>query len=358
MKLPAHSLLRTGQASSWKRLTKEKIVKEHKIRTKWGEKTIKVFCGNLTAIPESFDLLVCSAFKNDYTPTFSSIIGKLYWEFGISVKELSHTPALNLKDLGVWISAPLDTGLFKRIGCVEILDCFWQDVSENELRSLYDTLFFAVKKSRERGFPVTSMAMRVLGTGDQQIEFENSLVPLLTECISALKSIEELRTVILFEQSSKRCQMISEKIAGSASDVGDAMVFISYSHRNQQIANFTANRLEECGIKPWIDHRMIRSPDFGRDIAEGISESRAFLLLVSSFAMKSPDVLRELRLAGWYADHNGLLIYPVLLEKIQYPPEYAFYLTGLDYKDISDPPQEEKVSSLCRNLCDRLRTGQ
>lgn len=333
----------------------EKNVNEHRIHTKWGVKTIKVFCGDVTEIPESFDLLVCSAFKNDYIPTYSSLIGILYRKYGISAAELSRKPFLNLKDLGVWISAPLDTGLFKRIGCVEILDHLNPTVSESELRSLYDTLFFTVKKSRSMGFPVTSMAMHVLGTGDQQIAFEKSLTPLLTECISALKSVEELRTVILFERSKKRCQIISETISGTASDVGDSMVFISYSHRNQKTADYIADGLEECGIKPWIDHRMIRCADYGKDITLGISESKAFLLLVSSYSMKSPDVLRELRNAGWCADHKGLIIYPVLLEKIQYPPEYAYYLTGLDYKDISRPPQEEKILSMCRDL--RFRLG-
>lgn len=340
-----------------RRLPLGKIVKEHIIHTKWGTKTIKVFCGDVTQIPESFDLLVCSAFKNDYIPTYSSMIGILYRKYGISVAELSRMPFLDLKSLGVWISTPLDTGLFKRIGCVEILDCLNPTASESELRSLYDTLFFAVKKSRFFGFPITSMAMRVLGTGDQQIAFNKSLAPLLTECISALKSIEELRTVILFERNNKRCQTISETISGSASDVGDSMVFISYSHHNQDIANFIANGLEECGIKPWIDHRMIRCTDFGKDITLGISESKVFLLLVSSYSMKSPDVLRELRNAGWYADRNGLIIYPVLLEKIHYPPEYAYYLTGLEYKNISKPPQEEKILSMCRDLRYRLGTG-
>lgn len=77
---------------------------EHSIQTEWGTKTIKVFCGDITVLPERVDLIVCSAFKNDYATTSSSLIGSLHRKCGISVAYLSQTPSLNLKDLGIWVS--------------------------------------------------------------------------------------------------------------------------------------------------------------------------------------------------------------------------------------------------------------
>ena len=319
------------------------------ITTPWGEKSIRVFCGNVTAL-EQADLLVCSAFRGDYMPTPTSLIGALYRERCISVADLAKAPALNLKDLGVWISAPLIGQPFGRIACVEILSRFRQEITENELRSLYDTLFFAVKKCTALGISIRSVALPVLGAGNQRIAFEKSLVPLLTECMSALRTVEELETVTLFERNEERCDVISRRIRESLKTTGSRMAFISYSHRDQETADLLANGLEENGIKPWIDHRMIRNDDYAEDIVNGISASSAFLLLVSPWSMQSADVLREVRNACTISDSGELKIIPLMLERVSYPPKFSYYLAGLDFKDISGEPRGDKVLSLCRSL--------
>ena len=327
---------------------------DHIVHTAWGDKTIRVICGELRDIDMQVDLLVCSAFKNDYIPTRTSLIGALYWNYGISVEALAAMPALNLKDLGVWVSGPVECAKFGRIACVEILQHFGQSVTEDELRGLYDTLFFAVKKCRMMGRPVRSMAMHILGTGDQGITLEKSLVPLLTECMSALRTLEELDMVILFDRREERCSRISEAIREKDPETGSDMAFISYSHKDLEIANLIANSLEENGIKPWIDHKMIRNADYAEDIVRGITESRAFLLLVSPYSMRSPDCLREVRNASAAADTGSLKILPVKLENVAYPANFSYYLAGLDYTDISEPPQEEKARMLCRTLRSKL----
>ena len=198
------------------------------------------------------------------------------------------------------------------------------------------------------------MAMHVLGTGNQGITLEKSLVPLLTECMSALRSLEELETVILFDRREERCTRISEVIRESDPETGADMAFISYSHKDLEIANLIANSLEENGIKPWIDHKMIRNADYAEDIVRGISESKAFLLLVSPYSMRSPDCLREGRNASAAADLGSLKILPVKLDKVDYPASFSYYLAGLDYTDISQPPVDEKAKMLGRKLRSKL----
>ena len=340
---------------------------EHRVPSPWGDKTLRVMNGSVGDLPERVDLLVCSAFWRDYVPTRSSLIGALYWDYGVSVAELAMKPELNLKDLGVWVSGPVRDAPCGRIACVEMLDLHGggadgvlagksrATITSDELRGLYDTLFFTVKKSAQRGIPVESLAMHVLGTGSQGIALEVSLSALLTECLSALKTVEELRCITLFDRAKLRSDVIEEKVREATREArGSGMAFISYSHRDATVANLLASALESQGVKPWIDHRMIRNPDYGRDIVRGISQSQAFLLLVSQNSMRSSDVLREVRNASVYADSRQLLSWPALRQRVNCPDSFSYYLTGLDYTDISEPPVEEKALDFCRKVREKI----
>jgi len=326
-----------------------------KIQSQWGEKEIEVVNGLLQDLNESADLLVCSAFKDNYVPTFSSMIGALYWDYGISVAELAQSPLINLRDLGVWISHAVPDFPFHHIACVEIKAHMGTDVGMDAMRGLYETLFFALKHCKLRGIDVASVAMPVLGTGNQFIPLKTSLIPMISECVSALKTIPELKRILIFNPDARACACISEMLADGGLSYGERSAFISYSHRDAAVANMLANGLEANGIKPWIDHRMIRNPDYAEEIVKGISEAEAFLILVSSASMQSPDVLREVRNAGMFADRRGLLIRPVLLERIAYPPKFSYYLAGLDYTDLTEPPLEPKALSFCARMPDVLQ---
>ncbi len=317
------------------------------IQTQWGTKQIIVFCGELRDLPDAYDILVCSAFWRDYFASRSSLIGALWWDYGVSVEALSRDPELDLKDLGVWVSHRLGQPMFDRIACVEMRHAYGQPMGRDDLRDLYDTLFFSLKKCDQRGIKVRSAAMHVLGTGNQRIPLKTSLMPLLTESISALKNMRDLRTITFFDRNQNKCDEITDIIRSCAPETGASMAFISYSHKDHAVANCIANGLESKGVKSWIDHRMIRNSDYAEDIVKGISNSQAFLILVSEHSMRSNDVLREVRNASVYADKDMLKIWPVLLQRVQYPEKFAYYLAGLDYIDISAPPVEEKAMELC-----------
>lgn len=323
---------------------------EYSVKTPWGDKHIGLFTGELSQLPEPVDLLVCSAFWRDYLPTRTSLIGALQRDFGVSVAALSAEPELDLKDLGVWVSQAVDKPLFGRIACVEMRHTPGKAITQDELRGLYDTLFFALRKCRQRGIPVRSVAMHILGTGNQDIPLETSLIPLLAESVAALNSEAALERIVFFDRRVERGIAINECLRRVATGMRTGMAFISYSHADQDIANRIANGLEENGVKPWIDHRMIRNPDYAREIMEGMSQSRAFLLLVSESSMASYDVQRELCNAVGFAAQKRLLIMPVLLQKVKYTDDFAYHLTGLNWEDLSSPPIEEKTKALCEKV--------
>ena len=90
-------------------------------------KRVELYQGDLTALSKGneFDLLVVSAFPDDYIPTCSSLIGALHRK-GLSVANLATTKDVDLREsFSCWLSkefTPEDPGLrFRRILCFEPL---------------------------------------------------------------------------------------------------------------------------------------------------------------------------------------------------------------------------------------------
>lgn len=317
-------------------------------------KAICILDGGLSALPETVDLLMCSAFINDYTPVMSSLIGALYWQYGISVDELAKKPEIDIRSFGVWISQPMAHQLCRRVGCVELTPLWGEtltsDMVEARLRSVYDTLQFCICKANQTGMGIRTVAMPVFGTGNQNLPYETSLQYMLTECLHALNSDATLEEIVIFERRPERFHLLKAHMDANMKKISDQKAFISYSHRDSETANLFANLLEQHGVKPWIDHRMIRNEDYAREIVKGIAEAQTFFLLVSQHSMASKDVLREVRNAVVHADAGKLRIWPLLLERVAYPDAFAYYLSGLDYSDVSEVPHKPKLSAVCQRL--------
>lgn len=61
------------------------------------KKTLSLIYGDMCEVPAEYDVVVCSAFKNDYIPTPTSLIGALKYRKGISVEDLSLNPELDFR---------------------------------------------------------------------------------------------------------------------------------------------------------------------------------------------------------------------------------------------------------------------
>lgn len=88
---------------------------------------IALYEGDLTAIPKEHraDILVVSAFPDNYVPTSTSLIGSLYSR-GLSVDDLAKVKAHDLRaTCGFWLSNPIDGAAAAlnvgRIACFEPL---------------------------------------------------------------------------------------------------------------------------------------------------------------------------------------------------------------------------------------------
>jgi hypothetical protein len=107
-------------------------------------------------------------------------------------------------------------------------------------------------------------------------------------------------------------------------------VFLSYASRDHIFAELARLKLEEAGIGVWVDRGQLRAGDDWRQgIDQGISESFALLLALSSESSGSPYVTYE-----WAsAIGRGKPIVPLLLEKCTRHPK----LEPIQYLDFSVP---------------------
>ena len=145
-------------------------------------KSIELYRGDLTDGPdEAVDILVVSAFPDDYLPTWSSLICAL-WAKGVSVKDLSYTKAVDLrKTCSCWLSAPLAVkppGIaFDRILCFEPL------VRGSPPEVVGDIFRSLVPFLGPNGMG-TTVAMPLVACGDQGMPVAKMLSPLLEAAVN------------------------------------------------------------------------------------------------------------------------------------------------------------------------------
>lgn len=134
---------------------------------------IEIYHGDLSAIPleEKVDLLVVSAFPNDYVPTRGSMIGALYRR-GLSVAHLAKNKTSDLREAAsCWLSPEIDAQRygFRRLMCFEsdinseppqcvgdIFRALWQFIGVGELHS-YNVLATPILATGDQAYPLVTM---------------------------------------------------------------------------------------------------------------------------------------------------------------------------------------------------------
>lgn len=146
------------------------------------ERLIELYQGNLTNLKpeEAVDILVVSAFPNDYIPTSTSPIGALYRE-GVSVAQLARSKVGDLRQtFSCWMSqevAASHSGIqFKRILCFE-------SSSRGTPPSVVGDIFRALAPFLGGEPPMSTVAMPVVASGDQGYGVSEMLPPLIDAAV-------------------------------------------------------------------------------------------------------------------------------------------------------------------------------
>ncbi len=120
-------------------------------------------------------------------------------------------------------------------------------------------------------------------------------------------------------------------------------VFISYSHKDQPVADGICARLEADGLRCWIAPRDIGpGEDWPTAIANGIAGSKVMVLVFSQNSNMSEEVSRELYLAA----NNKVVVIPFVIENVKPEAGKAYYLGRTHWLDAMNPPTAEQIGLL------------
>lgn len=176
------------------------------VDTRTGIKEFELIKGDIIDLPQEFDVLCVSSFKNDYSPTETSIIGKLF-ERGISVEELAKWPKFDFREnLGVWVSADIIGQNYKNVLCVEITG------NSVSYREALENLFSVVSILEVKGENVRTIALPLLGAGDQEFEIKDVIQSLLDLSLDYLKYSRVLSKIIFVIRSEPTAEMFNEEM--------------------------------------------------------------------------------------------------------------------------------------------------
>ena len=131
-------------------------------------------------------------------------------------------------------------------------------------------------------------------------------------------------------------------------------VFISYSNKDQLVADAVCKRLESGNVRCWYASRDIApGADWASSIMQAIKRARIFLLIYSESSNQSRQVYNELTAAF----NAGCRIVPFRLDASEMDGRLAYYLNAVHWMDALTPPLESHIEYLYRYVLNVLQSA-
>jgi TIR domain len=343
------------------RLLAEWVIDRHD-----GSRRIQLLHGDLSHIPleHAVDVLVVSAFPNDYVPTPSSLIGALH-RSGLSVRGLAYDKHIDLRrQFSCWLSKPVPpTFNFRRLLCVE---SGWRGTPPE----ITDDIFRALAPYLLTDFPNSSVAMPLIGAGDQGYNPEEMLTAILQAAVSWIKRGLTLRTLKIVVYNHEKAQRAlagfllfrrnfedsSKQRPSSETSSGPFLqydIFISYARKDLELASFVelSLRASSQSLRVFFDKTDLRvGASWPMQIANALDHSRRVIALYSASYWASKNCELEFMAAFTRQNDTGAtVLFPMYLSDAQIP--YLFL--NLQHADcrIND---KVKTADACSRLLEGL----
>jgi len=319
-------------------------------------RTIALYEGDLTAIPNEHkvDILVVSAFPNDYIPTATSLIGGLH-RSGLSVGQLATAKAHDLRNTcAFWISNPIH-GSAARLNIGQVA-CFEPSVigpPPAMVGSLFRGLFPFLDDRKNQ-----VVAMPLLASGNQGYPLEVMFRSILDAAVHWLArglAISELKIVERSNVRAKALASIMEdfksKLTASPPEPQTPKafdIFLSFSTMDARAADCAKMGLKnKDAARKIFDYRLVI--DVGRswqeEIDRAISSCNAVVAILSPSYFKSPECREELmqaRLRNKRSDQTILFpIYWLSSEK-----ELDLWLQAINLMDCRESDYQKLTNMI------------
>jgi TIR domain len=332
------------------------------IRGRGGQR-IELYQGDLTSLgpDEGFDLLVVSAFPDDYIPTSTSLIGALHRK-GLSVASLAVVKDLDLRsNFSCWLSRkftpPHEHLRFSYILCFEPL-------FRGDPPAVVGDIFRALTPILAEKQEVRTVAMPVVAAGDQGYPVPQMLEPLLDAALHWMEHglpLEVLKIIAYADRQAEEARKTFEKKAAayaasapqSSEAVADFDVFISYAHEDTAEIQIFERALLQAHprLKIFLDRKSI---DIGvawqPEIFESIDRSRKVVAMFSPNYLASKVCKEEFNIA-WVRSRESdrEVIFPVYLYSATLPT-YMKYRNYFDCREGDRAKIEAASGRLLQSL--------
>jgi TIR domain len=330
-----------------------------------AQRTIELLKGDLAYLPleHSVDILVVSAFPNDYLPTSTSLIGAL-GRTGLSVAQLARKKEIDSrKEFSCWLSQPIGGPFaFRRVLCIE---SGWRGTGPE----ITDDLFRALAPYLVTEYSNASIAMPLIGTGAQGWSPAAMLESILLTAISWIDrglAIRVLKIVIFSGISDKAAKDIFTEIQSKrhaeelrqnincvkteAENVaGRYDLFISYSHQDWEFARQTVEKVTNAcpNVRVFCDRKTLkRGGSWLTQVAESLDNARRVAALYTPYYWSSPSCKDEFTAALARQNDMGIpVLFPIYIMSAPIP--YLF--RNLHYADCREG-NAAKLSDACFEL--------
>jgi hypothetical protein len=327
------------------------------------KKVIELYQGDLTDLTaaEAFDLLVVSAFPDNYIPISTTLIGALDRK-GLSVQALAEDKEIDLRaNFSSWLSqefTPEDPGLrFRRILCFEPL-------VRGRPPELVGDIFRALTPVLAERPDIRTVALPLVAAGNQGYPAAVMLGPLLEAALHWLENglpLDRIKIVAysdhqaqeaigLFSKQKDQYQRSAPRLQTKGIDYD---VFISYSRANapESEALEQALRQSRPGLRIFVDRKEI---DIGSawqpEIFENLDKCRRVVAMLSPDYLNSKVCKEEFNIAwirGRETDED--LIFPVYL----YTATLPTYMKYRNYFDCREGDRS-KIAEASKTLLSAL----
>lgn len=328
------------------------------VRHQGNERTVMLFVGDLASLPESdaVDVLIVSAFPNDYIPTRGSLIGALA-RAGVSVAALARDKEVDLRQFSsCWLSRPIEQPNvhFRRILCFE-------PRCRGQAPEVVGDIFRSIVPVTTGNPPISQIAMPLVASGDQG-ESPELMLEALTEAsiqwLSVGLPLDRIK-IVLFESSDSRAlrgtfARVKQRYQNTGPGSQDASfrfdVFVSYCQKDKEAIDDLVNEMKarRPGLRVFLDRLELRPGSaWQQHIFDSLDESRKVICAFSPNYLASKVCKEEFNIALFrHREAKDGVLLPLYL----YTAKLPTYMKLLQYEDVREGDHAKITRSVERLL--------
>ncbi|MGB8507478.1 MAG: DUF4145 domain-containing protein [Pyrinomonadaceae bacterium] len=173
------------------------------VETRSGYRTFELYQGDITQLDIKVDVIAFSAFTDNYEPVPGTVIGALSENCLIDVEALAGKREFDLVEtFGCWVAKATPNTKFERILCAELVG------GRLDISEVVENLFIVLSILEMKGIKPQTLALPVLGAGNQKLNAETMIKELLDRSLSFMNHSACMKRILFVEFQEARARQL------------------------------------------------------------------------------------------------------------------------------------------------------